>query len=339
MTTKPHPAMSEYEAAAWTKLIDYANKADTGGLRPLRAAQRAIGRASDRASAFIDDHERVSAVIDTALTPLEGLNRILTDAATATVRDQGVVRRAQRKDASISALSDIRARDLSVPDSLIGKPGLRYGVALGAEGAASALAITGLTVSSTVSGGTTLVVAVGAVAADVVTNLGAAARVVAVIATSYGYDLNEPDEQLYASGVLSYGSAGSAAGKTASLAQLSRLTQTMMRHATHEELSKFVVVKVTQQVFKALGFKATHQKLAQAVPVVGAVYNAGLNATAIQQVVARAQHAYRLRFLTEKYEMDPADWLTGPNEASSAGEAEIDIEQLLEEIKAEEEGS
>jgi hypothetical protein len=66
-------------------------------------------------------------------------------------------------------------------------------------------------------------------------------------------------------------------------------------------------VNVIQRLTAALGFKLTQKKLAQAVPVVGVVVNGGLNAWFVQKTFERAQHAYRLRSLTEKYNLDPTN--------------------------------
>ncbi len=68
------------------------------------------------------------------------------------------------------------------------------------------------------------------------------------------------------------------------------------------------MVNVIQTVVTSLGFNLTKKKLAQVVPVVGAVVNGGLNARLAQNTFNRAQTAYRLRFLTEKYGLDPLAW-------------------------------
>jgi hypothetical protein len=79
------------------------------------------------------------------------------------------------------------------------------------------------------------------------------------------------------------------------------------------------------------GFRLTHQKLLQAVPIVGAVFNAGMNAGAVALLHDRAQEACRLRFLTEKYRLAAAEWLA--NVAGDGDEdtddLQIDLEQLI----------
>lgn len=201
------------------------------------------------------------------------------------------------------------------------------------EGAASSVAVTGVTVSATVSGGTTAVVAIGAIATDVTVLLVGMGRIVALVAAHYGYDVRETDEQVFASGVLAYSTAGNASEKTAALTSLSRLTQQMMRQATWKQLENNYLVKVIESVFTALGFKLTKSKLAQAVPVAGAVINGGMNAHYVRNTFARAEHAYRLRFLTEKYDLDPTLWVKGLDKDVALGHLDIPLADVILEEK------
>ena len=90
---------------------------------------------------------------------------------------------------------------------------------------------------------------------------------------------------------------------------------------------------MTREVLKRLGFRVAHQRLAQLVPFVGAVVNAGLNASSISVLGDRAQDAYRLRFLTEKYDLDPAEWLAS-HSVDDPEEESIDLEALVREAEA-----
>ena len=120
--------------------------------------------------------------------------------------------------------------------------GIYTGAAL-TEGGATASVVTGADVATTVSGGTTAGVAVGAVAGDAATSLALLGRIVADVASQYGYDVREPDEVAFALGVISVGSATTPAMKLAALCSLSRLTQQMMRRATWAQLNKHGLVQ------------------------------------------------------------------------------------------------
>ncbi len=326
---RPHADMSDYEAAAWDQLIERVRRQEN---RRQLAAVEKVGElaeaAEKRLQKFFDEHENVQEIADTLSKPFAGLQGIISRLGASSVSDQRILRRAARRDPSITSLEDLRHADLEVADRLLSRHNLTYSVVMAAEGAATSLAVTGFVVSSTVTGGTTLAAAAAAITTDVTANITAGSRLVAKIAMSYGYDPRLPDEQLYALGVMNYGTTVTAGGKAASLAELSRLVQLMMRHPNHAALDRFLMIKVTREVLKRLGFRVAHQRLAQLVPVVGAVVNAGLNASGISVLGDRAQDAYRLRFLTEKYELDPAEWL---DRAADDPEGEsIDLEVLVQ---------
>jgi EcsC protein family len=100
-----------------------------------------------------------------------------------------------------------------------------------------------------------------------------------------------------------------------------------------DQLRRHVLVNVIDRVYAALGSKLTIPKLAQAVPVAGAVINAGVNAGLIRQTFRRAEAVYRLRFLSEKYGIDPDEWRTdAPAGSDEADEAEgvVQVDQELE---------
>ena len=93
-----------------------------------------------------------------------------------------------------------------------------------------------------------------------------------------------------------------------------------------------MLVNVIERVYAALGFTLTKKKLAQAVPVAGAVINARVNAGLIHRTFRRAEAVYRLRFLSEKYDIDPAEWRRDAPVGSDDAE---DVVQVDEELEAE----
>ena len=315
MVQRNGAGMSEYERKAWQALIDQAqgNDAQPGPFGEwtqkaklrAKAAAATAHAAIERAPGGDQALEMADEAMAKAMQALQkafverGLNSVKPATIAKAFRDEGVV---------VGSYDDIRPLDLKICDRSVPRRKQRYVVIAASEGAASSLAVTGAVVSSTVSGGTTFSVAVAAVSADVMAVMVGMGRIVALVAAHYGYDVREPDEQVFASGVLAYSSATGSAEKAASLASLSRLTQQMVRRAMWNQLQRHQLVNVIQKVSTSLGFRLTQRKLAQAIPVVGAVVNGGLNAWFVQKTFERAQQAYRLRFLTEKYNLDPTDW-------------------------------
>lgn len=306
--------MSDYERKAWQALLaETADRGTPGRLEDVK--QRMTARARDAATRARTAIGRVpgadnaiDAADKTIARAMEGLHAVLVERGLNSVSPTRIFTMFAAEGATVATYDEVRELDLKICDRTVPRRKERY-IALGAlEGVASSLAVTGAEVSATVSGGTTLTVAVAAIVADVSTVMAGMGRIVALVAAHYGYDVREPDEQVFASGVIAYSAAGNSVEKAAALASLSRLTQQMMRRATWRQLQQHQLVTVIQRVVTSLGFNLTKRKLAQAVPVLGAVINGGLNARIAYQTFDRAQQAYRLRFLTEKYDLDPARW-------------------------------
>ena len=84
--------------------------------------------------------------------------------------------------------------------------------------------------------------------------------------------------------------------------------------------------RVIEKVFTRLGFRITQRKLGQAVPLVGTLFGAGMNARLLLSVVDDADHIYRERFLRERYDVS-----SEPVSHVETSEADvIDIAELLD---------
>ncbi|HET9877666.1 MAG TPA: EcsC family protein [Mycobacterium sp.] len=329
--------MSDYERTAWQALLGEADKQGHQSDRFgdwTRSIKGRVNEAAARARAAVERVPGADVVIDTVdatvTKAMEGLHTALVERGLNSVRPADVFRMFAAQEVQVQSYDDVRRLDLKLCDGSVPPRRDRYLALAVTEGAASSLAVTGAVLSTTVSGGTTTAVAVTAIVADVTTVMVGMGRIVALVGAHYGYDVREPEEQLFASGVIAYSTAGSPTDKAAALASLSRLTQQMMARATWRHLRQQQTVNVIQRVFTSLGFNLTKRKLAQVVPVVGAVINGGLNARIAHQTFERAQQVYRLRFLTEKYGLDPARW--APPVAADAGTVDIPlVDEVLEE--------
>jgi len=306
--------MSEYEHNAWEALLDTATTAQRSGR--LESLSQGVRQRAQQAAALarsqVEQLPGVAGAIGMAdeLTTkaMESLHTVLVERGLNSVKPANVF--AMFADAGITVRSydEVKALDLKHCDRSVPRRKERYIALALAEGAASSLAVTGATVSSALTGGTTLPVAASAVIADVTAVMVGMGRIVALVAAHYGYDVREPGEQAFASGVIAYSAAADSAEKAASLASLSRLTQQMMRRAAWRQLQQRQASNVAWQVSMALGFRLAKRKVAQAVPLLGAVVNGGLNARIAYTTFERAQQAYRLRFLTEKHRLDAGQW-------------------------------
>lgn len=347
--------MSTYERNAWDRLVAEAAGKPTSEPGRLgswkQAATSQVKDVAAKARTGVVDHvpgaDRAMVAMDAGMQKaLAGLHTAFVERGLNSVSPATIFKTFASEGAQVASYDEVPELDLKLCDRSVPRRKERYVAMAAAEGAATSLAVTGATVSATVSGGTTLGVAVGAVVLDVTSVMVGMGRIVALVAAHYGYDVREPEEQIFASGVLSYSTASNAAEKAASLAALSRLTQDMMRQATWKQLQQHQMVNIIEKVVTSLGFNLTKKKLAQAVPVAGIVLNGGLNARLAWSTFDRAQDAYRLRFLTEKYELDAASWAPDVSNAGATGlllideivDAEI-VSEAAVEAKTEPDGS
>ncbi|MGB3763433.1 MAG: EcsC family protein [Ornithinimicrobium sp.] len=297
-------AMSDYERKVWHAAVERLNNKRDGRLRrivdqALKPAKNAAGGAWNA----MPGHEGLEEQILKALT---GLKAVTFDPALRSVNATKVLQRHGVSGAAHLTTLDLRQLDRGLP----GVRSIYTGLAT-FEGGASALAVTGAEVSATVSGGVSAAVAGAAIAVDAVSSMAIMGRIIGQVAAEYGYDVREPEEEAYALGVISIGTASTAAEKAAALSSIRRLTTRMMRRATWAELNQNALVKLIDQVFLRLGERLTKRKLAQAVPVAGVLLNAGLSAQMADATYRTARDVYRLRFLSEKYGIDPATWSQG----------------------------
>jgi len=322
--------MSAYDRTAWDACLKAVYDSRTQRLVPSRVRQLTgkAGKAITAGYEKMPGRDQADWVMEKAF---DGGMALTFRPALRTVRPEAVVRRVSKRHPSVEKLSDLRGLSLEECDELR-RSGLGWTVGSAAEGAATSLMVTGAEVSATVSGGVTAGVAVGAIAADVTATMAVMGRSIGLVASTYGYDVCQPEEELFALGVLSLASAGSLGGKAAAMASLSKLAQEMMRQAAWKQLNKHVLVNVIQRVYAALGFKLTKAKLAQTVPVAGAVINGAVNAGLTHQTFRRAEAVYRLRFLSEKYGIDPGEWR---RDAPAGSDEAEDVVQVDEELKAE----
>lgn len=155
--TKPHLQMSPYESAAWTQSIDRVGKREAGSrLVPVKKMTDLATAASERLQRTLESNKPAKTVLGALNKPIAGLQDVLNRGAATSVSADRIIRRAARHDSTITTLDELRKADLQVPDRLLSRHTLSYGIGLGVEGAATSLLVTGFVVSSTVTGGTTL---------------------------------------------------------------------------------------------------------------------------------------------------------------------------------------
>lgn len=323
--------MSSYERDAWNAAVARLNRQRDGRVRKaLGTASAPATRAAKAAWAVVPRHEQLEEQVVKALS---GMKSVTFDPALRSVNADKALKRH-----GVSSAEELHSLDLRRLDRSL--PGFRtvFAAAALVEGGGSALAVTGAEVSATVSGGVAAGVVVGAIALDGATSMALMGRIIGQVAAEYGYDVRLPSEEAFALGVISLGTAATAAEKAAALRSLRLLTMRMMRQATWAELNQHALVKLIQRVFAALGEKLTKRKLAQTVPIAGVFINAGLSAQMADSTYRTARDVYRLRFLTDKYGIDPTGWVETSNETGPDGGPDL-LAEALDEMDSTTEGA
>lgn len=236
----------------------------------------------------------------------DSVTRMLARAARVGLSPRRVVEAHQQRGHDVSSLSDLRRLDLEEIDGVRGRGlNLYYPIAAALSGMGAGLVISGGALVAAASAGAAAapsgVAVAGAMTGDAAVVLGLASRSVGHVSLFYGYDPEDPSEKLFVMSVVNAGTAASASAKTAAMADISKLTQALIRGKAWAVLDKSVVAQVSKQFAKAFSVRFTKQSLGKVVPAAGIVIGGGFNWATLESIVDAADTAYRRRFLLEKY--------------------------------------
>lgn len=141
---------------------------------------------------------------------------------------------------------------------------------------------------ATAEGAATGLAGAAGVVPDILSLVAITLRAAGETATYCGFDVTRPEERLEVLRVLdSVASSGDARKQVI----MTPTTRTASRLARQQ----------TSQLLEQIGLKLTEKKLAQFIPLAGAVVGGGLNYLYTRNVCTTARHHYRERFLNRKY--------------------------------------
>ncbi len=238
----------------------------------------------NKAAEIIIDSPYLGEVITKSIS---GLTTICNESAQTTIRFQAIYDDISSKsEFMVKQLNDIEKVNLQVLDKTSSGLLPKY-VAIAATegGGAGALGLPGMVVD---------------IPSLILINF----RAIGEYATYYGFDIELQEEKLYILNILSLASAPTDQAKHVAMAQLAKIATQVAKKQTWKELEQFFFVNMIKKIAEALGIRLTKAKLAQAVPVVGAVVGAGFNAYYTEKVCNAAYFLYRERFLARKYNLE-----------------------------------
>jgi hypothetical protein len=227
----------------------------------------------------------------TVVNALHGGMELVQDASLFTVRPDRMLDKAQKHGISADTVSDLRHASLQSLDALSGRYVLPNKIAAGLEGAV--LGMTGP----------------AAALADLPVLFAIGLRAVQQIGTCYGFDMEDPDVQPLALSVFHVGAGTSSASKSALLVDVHVAAEAFARKWTYQKVAgrtttgsaAQAVKRLTQRLPQKIAHKVTKQKLAQALPIIGAGIGGGFNYHFLSTTAQAARMTFRSLFLSRRY--------------------------------------
>lgn len=302
--------MSAYEGQVWDTLNEHWQRRNNRRGLP-NWASAALGRTGEVAGSAA---RRVTdAVPEAVKEPIRRAGDVVADAAmrpalaaaaallemvndlTLELNDpKNVEKLARKRGFEFDSFTELRQQDLKVCDRLLTRNTLRWRAAGAVEGGAM-----GMLATIPVAG--TLVV----LTADVLVIQVLSTSIAARIAYSYGYDAKDPKEQDFIQRLVQRSFMAQAA-KAKPLRDTARAYDAVKgrvrwsKKLRQDHRLLAALEKLMQQLGPA-GSRVPVENVAKAVPYVGVLIGAGMNAAVLGRVAADAQRYCQTRFLCDKY--------------------------------------
>lgn len=207
------------------------------------------------------------------------------NAAGGALADKGDILR----DGGVTVIGELKTKDLALSDKLAnGVHNWAIGLAT-AEGAGAGY------------------FGLGGMLVDIPTLITLAYRTMHKIGLCYGYECTSYEDKMFLNFIISSASANSVEEKALCVVGLQQLNvliakttwRKMAEKAAANKMSKEAVVMFIRAFAKSLGINLTKRKALQAIPVVGGVVGAAMNASFIQDVAWAARRNFQKRWLME----------------------------------------
>jgi hypothetical protein len=272
--------ISKYERSAIASIHEWKNPQIGWFGRTMKVINWPLEKAGD----LITEVPGVDWVIEKVIG---GLVSLLNDLAHWSVRPDAIYEEYRKTGFdNIKTPSDIFSLDLENADRVNGWLGAKYKTLASAEGAGAGY------------------IGLPGIPPDIVALITLNQRAIGEYATYYGFDISSQQERLFALNILGLASSPNDASKQVAMAQLVRIAQDVAKKKVWRELENHSFVRIIQIIARSLSIRLTKAKLAQVVPITGAIVGAGFNAYYTDKVCDAAFYLYRERFLAEKYGED-----------------------------------
>ena len=276
MEASSTPEISSYERQALVEITEWRNPPETWMSQASRKAAESWGQVTDLVT-------KIPGVECTIANVISGLLELTNEITQDSVWTDAVLKDFKSKGYKLSGLSDVYQLDLEDVDGVMSGLDKKYiglasaeGVATGAAGAAG-------------------------IVPDLVALVAINLRLAGETATHCGFDMSDPEERLFALQVLDYVANSGNSTKDVTLAPAMRTASRVARKHSTDFIEQVGLGNVVEGIVRRLGMNLTEKKLAQMVPVTGALMGGGLNYLYTSKVYRTCHFLYRERFLETKY--------------------------------------
>lgn len=276
----PHERTARSEVRAWRR--------DDGGA--LQAALRAV---QDKAGSALQ-WATPTVAQETVRNAIEGGLEMVQDASRFTFRTSSVLKKARKEQIDANEVSDLADVSLSALDALSARYHMPNKLLAAGEGGVCG------------AGG------IGAAAADLPLLLGVAFRGVQQVGTCYGFDMEDPDVRPAVLGIFNVGAGASSAAKARFLVDIHVAAEAFAKRWTYQQVAERTATgtaaqtlkRMTRRLPQRIAHKVTKQKLAQALPLIGAAVGGTFNYRFVSRTLTAARMTFRSLYLTRKYRDD-----------------------------------
>lgn len=129
-------------------------------------------------------------------------------------------------------------------------------------------------------------------------------RAVGEYASYYGFDVGTDEERLNTLNVLNVAAGGKDMHKDYALKPIARASSSIAKQQVLESAGQAAMTGAIKRAVEKLGITLTKKKVAQLLPVAGAVVGGSFNLFYTSKVCTTAYHLYRHRFLAERHGPD-----------------------------------
>lgn len=268
--------ISPYEKEALAQIAAWRNPEESW-------FSQASKKASDAWGTVTEQVHKIPGVDWVLENVISGLLELTNEITQDSVWTEAVLKEFTSKGHALDGLEGIRRLDLQHVDLVMTGLDKKYiglasaeGVATGAAGAAG-------------------------IVPDLVALVALNLRAAGETATYCGFDMSDPRERLFALQILDQVAGSGNSTRDVTLAPAMRTASRVARKHSTDFIEQVGLGNMIEGLVRRLGMNLTEKKLAQMVPVTGALLGGGLNYLYTSKVCLTCHYLYRERFLEVKY--------------------------------------